>query len=195
MAREERNVRNSISKLVHLIENNLGHCPRCIKTAFLCASIGWLAVLAAQLVWPAGAAGTLIFLVAIGCTALWLLHFAAYTARILAALWSENIAGAVPGDSDGKRHGTNRRNVLWVFGSALSLGVMAALWLPTPAFAAGSPCGTGRSCPDSAPRCCSRSKGKCCDGNWACTTTGSCHASHSDARKRCGTNGIVWACI
>lgn len=187
-------MRNSISNLVHLLHDNMGRCPRCMKIAFLCAFISWLAVLAAHFVWPEQKIWKLLSLVTIGLTAVWLLHFAAYTARILAALWSEYIRGAVPLRNHGKGHGFGRRDLLWVCGSALSLGALAAIWLPTPAFAAGNPCGTGRNCPDSAPNCCSRSQGKCCNGNWACTTTGTCHASHSDARKKCGKNGTVWAC-
>ena len=37
-------MKNSISKLAHLLDDNLGRCPRCIKTAFLYAFVSWLAV-------------------------------------------------------------------------------------------------------------------------------------------------------
>ena len=194
MTRGGCNVRDSISKLVHLLDENLGRCSRCIKIAFICAFISWLAVLSADFMWPAEEVRNLLFPVAVGLTTLWLLHFSAYTARVLAALWSEFIGSSIPSHNHGNRHGLGRRDFLWVCVSALSIGVVASLWLPTPAFAVGNPCGEGRNCPDSAPNCCSRSKGKCCDGNWACTKTASCHAKHSDARKKCGKNGIVWAC-
>ena len=95
-------MRNSISKLVHLLDDNMGRCPRCIKIAFVCALISWLAVLAAHFIWPAQEFRKLLSLVALGLTAVWLLHFAAYTARVLAALWDEYIGGAVPLRSHGE---------------------------------------------------------------------------------------------
>lgn len=184
-------MRNLLSKSLRLLDDNLGRCPRCMKIAFVCAFSSWPAALAAQAFWPGAAVISFVFLAAVGLTALWLLHFASYTARVLAALWSEYRSDSVPMGNDSL--GVGRRDLLWVCTSALGLGVLATVWLPSPAFAAGRPCGKGH-CPDSAPNCCSRAKGKCCDGNWACTKTGTCHASHSDARAKCGKNGIVWAC-
>ena len=182
------------SRLFEVVNHNIGRCPRCMKIAFLCASTSWLAYLIIQFFWPQEIATRLVIALPIGLTALWMLHFTTYTARVLAALRSEYIAGApsrarAKGESD-----ASRRDLLWVFGNALTLGFFASVWLPSTALAAGRACGTGRHCPDSAPNCCSRSQGKCCNGNWACSNTGTCHTSHSDARAKCGQTGTVLAC-
>ena len=184
----------SVSKLWNLLDENLGRCPTCMKTAFLCAFISWLAVFSVEIFWSTEGARLFVYLVAIGFTALWLLHFSTYTARVLAALWSEYIGGgAVSLGGDGKNHDQGRRDWLWVCASALSLGVLATVWLPTSAFGQGRRCGKG-VCPDDAPNCCSRSQGICCNGIWACTKTRTCHSSHTAARKKCGKNGTVWGC-
>jgi len=164
-----------------------------MKTAFPGAFTSWIVVLVVLMFWPGDVVRNFVSLTAVAFTVLWLLHFAFYTARVLAALWSEYIVGAVPPGDDGKDNGYDRRDLLRVCGSALSLAVLAAVWLPTSAFARGQKCGTGY-CPDDRPKCCSRSQGKCCNGNWACTRTRTCHATHAQARGKCGRNGVVWAC-
>lgn len=186
-------MQNSFSKLVNILDNNLGRCPTCMKTAFVCAFISWFAVAAVEIFWPAGVAGLLVFLVAIGFSVLWTLHFTTYTARVLAALWSEYIGNTAPLSANGDGHAIGRRDLLWVCANALGIAVIATVWLPTSAFGQGQQCGKGR-CPDDAKNCCSRSQGICCDGNWACTKTRTCHPNHTSARAKCGKSGIVWAC-
>jgi len=165
-----------------------------MKTAFLCAGAGWVAALVAHMMWPWGIFALLVSLAAIGLTVLWALHLAMYSGRIMVALWAEYVTEPTPLPANAARRSISRRNMIWVCASALSLGIVAAVWLPATAFAAGSACGEGRACPDSAPKCCSRSQGKCCNGNWACTKTASCHDKHADARAECGSDGTVWAC-
>lgn len=171
----------------------LGRCPTCMKTAFLCSSLCWLAALGWHFLRPGDGFGPLITLIAIAMTSLWLLHFVVYTGRILRMLRSEYVLLRPPARSPAGHGSITRREMLWTFGSAVGLGLAAAVWLPGDALAAGSRCGDGY-CPDDAPRCCSRSQGKCCNGNWACTKTGTCHDKHADARRQCGRSGIVWAC-
>lgn len=186
-------MQNLTSKLVRFLDNNLGRCPACMKTAFLCVFICWAVVFVAEFIWPIAAVLKLVYLITIGFTALWLLHFGTYTARVLMALWSEYIGSSALSDIDSNGVSNYRRNLLSVCANALSLGILASVWLPTTAFARGQKCGKGY-CPDSAPNCCSRRQGKCCDGIWACTKTGTCHSTHSDARRTCGKSGIVWGC-
>lgn len=107
-------MRNSISKIVQLLDDNLGRCSRCIKIAFMSAFVSWLAVLSAGFMWPADEVRNLLFPVAVGLTTLWLLHFSAYTARVLVALWSEYIGSSIPSHNHGIRHGLGRRDLLWV---------------------------------------------------------------------------------
>lgn len=181
------------SKVLSVIDVNLGRCPRCMKTAFLCALFSWPVYFFVQYFWSTGIVPNISILVAIGLTTLWFLHFFSYTVRVLAALWSEYIVSAGSTESERLVQAYGRRDILKVFGIAVGIGVVASIWLPVEAFARGSKCGKGY-CPDSAPNCCSRSRGKCCDGNWACTKTGTCHVTHRAARRKCGRNGIVWAC-
>ncbi len=182
---------NLISGSMGWLDRNLGRCPRCMKVAFACAAASWVALFASQALLPGTMAVAIAYVATVSLTALWVLHFTVYTARTLMMLWSEYIGdGARP---QSNIHDFSRRDLLWVCGNALSIGVLASVWLPASAFAAGRPCGSGH-CPDSAPNCCSRSQGKCCNGNWACTKSGTCHSKHSDARAKCGKNGTVWAC-
>jgi hypothetical protein len=102
----------------------------CMKTAFSCASIGWLVFAAIQYFWPQ---------------------------------------------------------------NAVTLGLFVSIWLPSVASASGHPCRTDH-CLDSAPNCCSRSLGKCCNGNWACYSSGTCHQTHAETSRKCGSHGTVLAC-
>jgi hypothetical protein len=101
-----------------------------MKTAFSCASIGWLVFAAIQYFWPQ---------------------------------------------------------------NAVTLGLFVSIWLPSVASASGHPCRTDH-CLDSAPNCCSRSLGKCCNGNWACYSSGTCHQTHAETSRKCGSHGTVLAC-
>lgn len=180
------------SRLLSVVDQNLGRCPRCTKIAFLFALVSWVALLIVQQLWPDTVAAQLTIAIAGGLTTLWLLHFFAYTGRVLNALYSEYVRGRpLLARADGK-HDVGRRNLFWVFGNAVALGMVASVWLPNAAFALGSPCRPGRSCPDHAPKCCSRSSGICCDGNWHCNSK--CFNSHADARKYCGTKATISAC-
>ena len=183
-----------ISRLMSVFDRNLGRCPRCMKTAFSCAVVSWPLFLALWLVSPNNGLASWASVVPIGLTALWFAHVGTYGARVLQALRTEYLGGVPSRAAASECDFIDRRRLLWVLGTAASLTVFASVWLPTVAFALGHPCGTGRHCPDSAPNCCSRSQGKCCNTGWACTVNGKCYASHSDARAACGANGIVWAC-
>lgn len=169
------------------LDEKLGRCPTCMKTSFLSALISLLALLVTVVFVPVLAVQNLVMVVAFGLTALWLLHLIVYTKRIAIRLRSEYIGrSSLPFDKQ-------RRGLLWVCSTALTIGVLASVWLPTSAFARGQKCGKGY-CPDDAKNCCSRSQGKCCDVIWACTKTGTCFSNHTAARKACGITGIVMGC-
>jgi len=174
-----------------MIDKSLGRCPYCMKTAFLTAIGSWIIAVCASAVSAPEVFQYMAWFAAAGSTALWAAHFVTYWIRVAVLLHSET---AVVANSTGRQAGTTRRALLRLGAQAFSIGVVASVWLPISAFAAGHKCGTGY-CPDSAPNCCNRSRGKCCNGNWACTKTASCHKSHSSARKKCGKSGIVWACV
>ena len=183
----------SFSKLLIFLDSNLGRCPTCTQTAFLSAIASWVIIVATNYFWPNALVLNLLFLIAIALTSLWLLHLAIYTIRILKLLRLEYFSTAERLEADANQMPTNRRNILSICATALSISVIASVWLPTSTFARGRKCGSGY-CPDSTPNCCSRSREKFCDGNWACTKTRSCHATHKSARKSCGQKGVVWSC-
>lgn len=168
-------------------DRNIGRCPRCMKIAFLAASAGWLLHVLWQMVHPADL-GHALLAIPVALTSLWLAHVASYACRTFGLLHAEYRAVPVPA-----RAVERRRALLWVLGTAASITAAATVWLPSSVLAAGHPCGAGKNCPDDAPNCCSRSQGKCCKGNWACTANGKCYDRHEDARAACGSS-TVWAC-
>ncbi len=171
---------------------NIGRCPRCMKIAFASALGAWAIYLAARTVWPE--IPILALALPLVLSALWLAHVAAYSGRVIALLCTEyRPVSASTSRNSAEASELSRRSLLSVM--VLAAGVIATgtIWFPGRASAAGSPCGEGHTCPDDAPNCCSRSLHKCCNGNWACSTTGKCFTSHSDARAACGS-GEVWAC-
>jgi hypothetical protein len=165
-----------------------------MKIAFASMVFSWLAVVSISAFSPVDWIVPLAILVAGGLSLLWVAHLTAYSGRVWAALWREYGASVAVKEVPDAAGRFERRDVLRLGASALGFGLLAAVWLPLEAFAAGRPCGEGKNCPDDAPNCCSRSLGKCCDGNWACTKTGTCHDTHSAARAKCGSDGVVWAC-
>lgn len=177
------------SELKSAINQKLGRCPYCTKTAFLYSLTAWAVAMAAQLFWLPAAVVNFAIAVAVGLTILWLLHFLFYTVRVFGILRSEYGHGraqrkqAIPD--------ARRRNALAIIGNAVCLGVFASVWIPNRALA-GNPCRPGRRCPDDAPNCCSRTSGICCNGNWHCG--GNCYKRHADARRRCGSNARILAC-
>lgn len=179
-------MRDRIARLFAYLTSNTGRCPTCMKTAFLAAAMSWPAALALGALWSGASLGT-IMLLPLALTALWGLHLVVYTRRLWRLLWAEYRPAPAAGVSAG------RRQALRIGLMSVGLGLAGAVWLPGAA-RAGSPCGTGKSCPNSAPNCCSRSQGKCCSGNWACWHLGRCFAAHADARKACGQKGNVVAC-
>jgi len=185
---------NLISKSLTLFDRNIGRCSFCMKTAFICVPIGWLVFAAIHYLWPQNTVTRFAIALPIGLTALWLMHFVTYTTRVMTLLWAEYIGGRAPSARADGEYDAERRSALWVIGNAVTLSLFASVWLPSVAGARGHPCGRNRYCPDSAPNCCSRSQGKCCNGNWACAPAGSCHQTHAEARRRCGSGGTVLAC-
>lgn len=182
-----------VVRAIRQLYSNIGRCPWCMKIAFLCASASWLVYAAFAFFIPDSRLSTISLLISVGLTALWLLHFFTYTARVTAILWTEYVTHPRQSDPEGQGERPDRRKVVWILGNALSLGVMAAVWLPTAVMARGNPCGEGKHCPDSARNCCSRSLGKCCSTPWACLTSGKCYQTHAEARRGCGS-GTVVAC-
>lgn len=178
-------MRYTIAKLKSVLDANIGRCAYCMGTAFLSALAAWAVYAGVQLLWPSAGLADAFILLPVGLSLLWTLHLTVYTGRVLAALHAEYGPGGAPPEA-------GRRDMLWMFGTAVSLGLFAAVWLPVQALAAGQSCGDGH-CPDDAANCC-RSVKKCCDGIWACTKTGTCHANHTSARKKCGQDGIVVGC-
>jgi len=186
-------MKGTITALGSFLDRNIGRCPRCMKLAFISALAAWLLYAAALFVLPVGILRELAIVVPISLTTLWTAHAVTYAARVLAALWSEYLdTDQQVAVNDGSRVAT-RRNLLWVLATTTSIVGTATLWAPVPALAAGHPCGPDKVCPDDAPNCCSRTYGKCCNGNWACVPLGKCYASHSDALAACG-QGTIWAC-
>lgn len=186
-----------VAAVMSILDRNIGRCPRCMKIAFICALGAWLLYLSARLAWPQHDHLALAAIVPIAFTGLWLAHATTYGLRVLRTLRSEYLGPAPIASADctsvSAQRMSTRRSLLWVVSTAVTVTMAGALWLPARAFAAGHPCGEGRNCPDDAPNCCSRSAGKCCDGNWACVSLGKCYAKHEDARNACGS-GTVWAC-
>lgn len=181
-------MRNAAFNFLQAIDRHLGRCPRCMKAAFLWASVSWMTVLFAKTIWTEAFAIQLLTSIAIGLTVLWTMHFSRYTSRVLALLWSE-----YQGHSQREpQFNQNRRDFFWIARNSLALGLLAAVWFPSTTSVAGSPCRPGRNCPDAAPKCCSRTSGICCDGNWSCNNK--CFEKHADARKSCGANTTIIAC-
>ena len=168
-------------------DRNIGRCPRCMKIAFLAALASWAVCAGLLFVAPTGSAAGLL-IVPLALTTLWVAHVGTYAIRVLGLLQIEYRPVPVPVSAISRR-----RTLLWVLGTTASITAAATVWLPSKAFADGHACGEGKYCPDDAPNCCSRSQGKCCDGNWACTANGSCYENHEDARAACG-GSTVWAC-
>lgn len=180
-----------ISPVMALLERNLGRCPRCMKIAFITAVTSWIVWASCSILWPQTAA--VLIALPLAFSALWLTHVTIYAARVFLLLSAEYRTALPAGRIEHPGNPVSRRSFLWVLGTAGGVVAGATIWLPATAFAQGRPCGTGYTCPSDAPNCCSRSKHKCCDGNWACSTKGTCHDSHADARADCGS-GQVWAC-
>ena len=187
-------MKGTILALGSFLNRNIGRCPRCMKTAFIYALLGWLLYAAALFGLPRGILSELAIVIPISLTTLWAAHTITYAARVLAALRSEYLDTDKQVPASGGSHVTTRRNLLWVLATATSIVGTAAVWLPAPALAAGHPCGAGKVCPDDKPNCCSHTYSKCCDGNWACVPLAKCYATHSDAQAACG-QGTIWACV
>src|SRR6266849_3747835 len=158
-------MQSSIARVWSTLDRNLGRCPRCMKTAFLCAVLSSPLFLVGRLArldgWMA-----LILSVPIGLTALWLAHFVTYGARVLRKLRAEY--ASTPFESAA----TSRRDFLWLLGTTMGLTVFATVGLPDVAFAlryCGFVNGKDLYCPDETPNCC-RSREACCppDTGWAC---------------------------
>jgi hypothetical protein len=167
-----------------------------MKTAFLSAIASWSAYFLILVLSPETHLPLISLLISAGLTGLWLAHAITYGTRVLLALRDEYSGSASTGFIDAvygsPQTVATRRKLLRLLGTAASITAVAALWIPSEAFAAGHQCGKGR-CPSSAPNCCSRSAGKCCNGNWACVHLGKCYRTHSAARRACG-KGRIWAC-
>jgi hypothetical protein len=186
-------LRNSFAQLLALLDHKIGRCPRCMKSAFISAAASWFLCIVAFCVWQENHALALLILAPLALTGLWLAHVAAYGGRVFAALRAEYIPTPARSGPTGGVPTSSRRDFFWMIATAAAITVSATVWLPTTSHALGHECGTGKYCPDDAPNCCSRSQGKCCNGNWACTVNGKCYAAHEDARAACGS-GTVWAC-
>lgn len=178
-----------LARIIAMLDRTIGRCPYCMKTAFRSALLAWAVLAAAVWVWPGSVLAVAVLIGASALTALWLAHVVAYGSRVLALLQAEYR----PAPARRGAPARSRREFLWVLGTAAAITASATIWLPATALARGNPCGEGKYCPDDAPKCCSRSQGKCCNGNWACTVNAKCYEHHEDARAACGS-GTVWAC-
>ncbi len=83
-----------ISKLIAVLDRNLGRCPRCMKTACLCAAVSWPVFFALWLILPHEGLTKWLILAPIGLTALWLAHVATYAGRVLGLLRAEYLGDA-----------------------------------------------------------------------------------------------------
>lgn len=130
------------------ISRKLGHCPRCIRKAFIASLAAWaVCALTASSALPQ-TAQILIALIASGLSALWLAHL---TAFVLRSSWFSR---------DRQIDGAERRQALVLMTRAIGVGVLAsvpAVLLPESAAAfcgqctQNSDCGKGWSCKNTAP--------------------------------------------
>lgn len=190
-------LRSTLNWIFSVWNRNIGRCPHCMKTAFLSALASWSIYFPVLMLSPGTHLPLISLWLSIGLTGLWLAHATTYGTRVLLALRKEYLGpasiGSVDADYGSLQTVATRRTLLGLVGTAASMTAMAALWMPAVALAAGHKCGKGH-CPDDAPKCCSHSLGKCCNGNWACVHLGKCFQTHSAARRACG-KGRIWSCF
>jgi hypothetical protein len=144
-------MRSASASLLSILDRNIGRCPRCMRTAFICALAVWCAYFAARLAWPAPGLPAVTILAPIGLTALWLAHAITYGTRVFTLLTKEMTRPIPPTPR------TTRRDLFRVLASTAAITTTAILNLSTAAKAQGS------NCPPTAP--------------WRCTPAANCASS------------------
>jgi hypothetical protein len=131
------------------LDRNIGSCSRCMKTAFLAAFISWPPFVGLWLLWPNPTITELFLVLPVSLTALWVLHFITYAVRLAAR-------HRTTPDVD-----TAKRRFFSIAGKAILASFFAATWLPFPAVAQQSSCGSD-ICPDDSWICCLPAAYNCC---------------------------------
>ncbi len=177
--------------LISFLDRNIGRCPRCMKSAFICAVASWplygaLLMLQASTVLAEGA-----ILLPLGLSALWLTHVGTYGTRVLRILRRERLSAASPLVVDRRQSIVTRRNFIWLLRNTAVLTATASL--PSLAFArAVAPASNDATptssashadngsvqtaqeeeCPPGYPIDCQN--GYCCPANSSCCDVGGC---------------------
>jgi hypothetical protein len=74
-----------VKKSVRSLIANLGHCPKCMRQAFLAALTAWALAIAIKVSSGRDLTAIVTMAVALGLTGLWMTHLGVYAARVAAA--------------------------------------------------------------------------------------------------------------
>lgn len=178
--------------LMSFLDRNIGRCPRCMKSAFICAVASWPLYGTLLMLQPGAVLAEGAILLPLGLSALWLAHVGTYGTRVLRTLRLESRNPAAPPAIDRRQGMVTRRNIFWLLGNTAVITATASLWLPSIAFArAAAPASkdgkptssTGHAddasvqtaqneCPPGFPIDCQN--GNCCPADSSCCDVGGC---------------------
>ena len=127
---------------------NLGHCPRCIGSAFRFAAAAWLAAFVTLTVLEQPIVANLLLIVAGLITTLWVAHLVAYATKVTVGVprSTREAARAVAGRSENR----SRRELFPAFARTLAF---VALATSIPMFAKAQSGGTYKPCGMGGLRC------------------------------------------
>lgn len=144
---------NLISRFRAFFSAKIGRCGTCMRQSLAAALAGWGFFGIALLIWPDGLARDLIGLSALALTILWIMHVAAYVARALAQVWSEDerrdMRGTALARTEPSVVNVGRRGAFAVLlraaGVGLAVSVPVLLW-PFDSFAFCGQCTKDKDC-------------------------------------------------
>ena len=149
-------MRDLISRFRTFFTTKVGRCGTCMRQSLASAVTAWGVFGVGLLMWPSNPLQHLIGFLALGLTALWMLHVAIYAIRGVTEAGSRNAqplgrglanAALVPTrqavDNVGRRHAL--RDLLRTAGVGVVVSVPALLW-PSVGFAFCGQCTVNRDC-------------------------------------------------
>lgn len=129
-------MRDAIARLRAYLSTNIGRCTTCMRQSMAVAVVASASFAVVAVAWPDGWLSSLVGLLAIGSTALWVLHVAVFAAR--AAKRPAQEGGQTASDGVGRQSvrtsgwngpgpGMDRRNAVGVLLRAAGVGAIASL--------------------------------------------------------------------
>lgn len=187
---------NLAVRLISFLNQNVGRCPRCMKSAFICALVSWPLYGAILVLQPQTLLAETAILLPFVLTVLWIAHAGTYGTRILRRLQVEYRSATLLRALGRHQSKATRRSFVWLLGTTAVLTATGSVWLPSVAFARasastrmdGRPFSSSRraddtpvrtvqqsGCPNGYPLDCGST---CCPPNSSCCFPGCCPSGY-----------------